>query len=299
MPHETIDLTGKAAVVTGSTRGLGRAFAQALAAAGARVVVNGTNAALVDDVVAAIRADCGEASAVGLAGSVGDWDVAERLTQTALDAFGRLDVLINNAGIVRDRTLLKMSEEEFDDVINVNLKGTFACSRFAAAAMRDGGGGAIINVISNTGLRGGFGQTNYAASKAGAAGMLRTWALELQRFKIRVNGLWPVALTDMTQVLVDIDARDAETENRPPLTPREIGLGQVHEVAPMAVYLASDACTLNGQILTCDGARIALWSHPEEIVVSEREAWTAETLAECIPDLFGSHLQTVGYELGG
>ena len=185
-----------------------------------------------------------------------------------------------------------MSEDEFDRVIAVNLKGTFACTRFAAQAMRDGDGGAIIGIISNTGLRGGFGQTNYAASKAGVAGMLRTWAMELQRYNIRVNGLWPVAVTDMTQILMDMENRAAQQENRPAKSPQEIGFGTVEQVAPMIVYLASDACTLNGQILASNGTKIGLWSHPAEVITVERDDWTADTLAETIPTQFADHWQT-------
>lgn len=285
-------LDGKVAIITGSTRGLGRAFAQALVHAGARVIINGTNPTRVAEVAASL----GDA-AVAVPGDVSHWATAERLTQTALDHFGRLDVLVNNAGTVADRTLLKMSEEEFDRVIDVNLKGAFACARFAAQAMRDGDGGAIIGIVSNTGLRGGFGQTNYAASKAGVAGMLRTWAIELQRYNIRVNGLWPVALTDMTQVLVDIETRTAQQENRPAKTPQQIGLGDVAQVAPLIVYLASDACTLNGQILATNGTKIALWSHPTELVTIARDGWTADTLAEAIPTHFADHWQTLGHPL--
>lgn len=282
-------LDGKVVIISGSTRGLGRAFAKALVDAGARVIVNGTNPAIVAEVATSL----GDA-AVAVPGDVSDWATAERLTQTALDRFGRIDVLINNAGTVADRTLLKMSEEEFDRVIDVNLKGSFACAHFAAQAMRDGEGGAIIGIVSNTGLRGGFGQTNYAASKAGVAGMLRTWAIELQRYNIRVNGLWPVALTDMTQVLVDIETRAAQQENRPTKSPQQIGLGDVDQVAPIIVYLASDACTLNGQILASNGTKIALWSHPAELISIERDGWTADALAEAIPTHFADYWQTVG-----
>jgi NAD(P)-dependent dehydrogenase (short-subunit alcohol dehydrogenase family) len=285
-------LDGKVAIVTGSTRGLGRGFAEALAAEGAKVVVNGTNAALVDEVVAGI----GE-NAAGVAGSVADWATAERLTQTALDRFGRLDVLINNAGIVSDRTLLKMDEANFDAVMEVNVKGVFAATRFAAQAMKDGGGGKIVSVISNSGLRGGFGQTNYAASKAGVAGMTRTWALELERYKIQVNGLWPVAVTDMTQVLIDREQQAAKDEDRTPLTARELGLGNVADVAQFVVYMASDLCTLHGQILTCNGTKIALWSHPEEVVETVRDHWTPEELKTEIDATFAPFLQTVGHTL--
>jgi NAD(P)-dependent dehydrogenase (short-subunit alcohol dehydrogenase family) len=290
-------LDGKVAIVTGSTRGLGRGFAEALAAEGAQVVVNGTNEALVSEVVEGI----GDA-AVGVAGSVAEWDVAERLTQTALDKFGRLDILINNAGIVRDRTLMRMSEEEFDDVIAVNLKGTFACTRFAAQAMRDRAdegtaGGRIISIVSNTGLRGGFGQTNYAAAKAGVAGMIRTWAMELERYAIKVNGLWPVAVTDMTRVLVEREEQQAADEHRDQKTARELGLGQIAEVAAMAVYLASDLCALHGQILTCNGTKLALWSHPDEVVTAEGESWTPEAINDAVTAQFTPYLQTVGMEL--
>ncbi len=290
-------LDGKVAIVTGSTRGLGRGIAEYHAAAGARVVVYCTTKAHVDEGVGGH----GE-TAIGVVGSVAEWGVAEQLTQTALDKFGRLDILINNAGIVRDRTLLRMSEEEFDDVIAVNLKGTFACTHFAAQAMREGsheaaGGGRIVSIVSNTGLRGGFGQTNYAAAKAGVAGMIRTWALELTGYAIKVNGLWPVAVTDMTRVLVDREEQQAADERRDPKAAHELGLGQIAEVAPMAVYLASDLCDLQGQILTCNGTKLALWSHPDEVVTTEGESWTAESINDAVTTQFTPFLQSVGMEL--
>jgi NAD(P)-dependent dehydrogenase (short-subunit alcohol dehydrogenase family) len=190
-----------------------------------------------------------------------------------------------------------MTEAEFDSVMEVNVKGVFAVTRFAAQAMKDGGGGKIVSVVSNSGLRGGFGQTNYAASKAGVAGMIRTWALELERYNIQVNGLWPVAVTDMTRVIVDRERAAAETEGREPLTAKEIGLGEVAEVAPIVVFLASDLCELHGQILTCNGTKIALWSHPNEITAAFRDHWTVDEIKQSMDAQFAHFFQTVGSSL--
>ncbi|MEZ5595738.1 MAG: SDR family NAD(P)-dependent oxidoreductase [Pseudomonadales bacterium] len=206
-------LDGKRIVITGSTRGLGRAFAEEMARAGARVVVNGTQAALVDEVVAGIRAAGG--TAIGLAGSIAEESTAARLVAACVDNWGGIDTIVHNAGIVRDKTLLKMTAEEFDDVIAVHLRGAFFCIKHAGIAMKAGGGGHIILVISGSGLAGGFGQGNYAAAKEGMMGLLRTAALELTKSGIRCNALWPIAETDMTQVVFERAAATAEAAGQP------------------------------------------------------------------------------------
>ncbi len=216
-------------MVTGSTRGLGRAFAEALAADGAHVVVNGTNADLVDEVVSAITATGG--TAVGCAGSVADDTIAERLVGTAIEQFGGIDAAVNNAGIVRDRTLVNMTPDEFDDVIAVNLRGTWSVSRHTARAIRDQGHGLLLQVISGSAFVGSVGQTNYAASKAGVMGMLYAWDLELRRFGIRTNALWPVAETDMTQVVFDGVHERAEAKGTDAPSPRDMGFGDPNEIA--------------------------------------------------------------------
>ena len=164
-------LDGKRIVVTGATRGLGRGFAVALAEAGARLVVNGTDAERLAEVAEAT-------GGVAVAGSVADDDVAASLVAACVERHGGVDAVVNNAGIVRDRTLMKMTPEEFDEVVAVNLRGTWSVSRHAAAAMKDTGG-LLLQVVSNSAFTGSVGQTNYAASKAGVMGMLYAWDAEL------------------------------------------------------------------------------------------------------------------------
>jgi NAD(P)-dependent dehydrogenase (short-subunit alcohol dehydrogenase family) len=276
MPEKLVD--GKAIVVTGATRGLGRAFARALADAGAKLVINGRDAAGLEGVADDIRAAGG--AVVTEPGTVMHEAVAERLIARCVAEYGAVDVLVNNAGIVRDRTLLKMTPDEFDDVIAVNLRGTWSCGRHAALAMRDNGGGAIVNIISNAAFHGSIGQNNYAASKAGAIALMRAWSFELARYGIRVNSLWPVAVTDMTQVVIDMAARRARAEGRPAPTARDMGIGTPDEVAPAVVFLASDRSReLNAQVLSFNGRHLAVWTHPAEAGARDAEVWTAEQIA--------------------
>src|SRR5690606_1118293 len=171
--------------------------ARELARHGASVVVNDVDQQAADDAVAAIADDGGRATAV--VAPVGPTETAEQLVRTAVDTYGRLDILVTNAGVLRDTVLWKMSDEDFDTVVNVHLRGTFTCVREAATHMRSAGeGGRIICIGSPTGQRGNFGQTNYAAAKAGIVGMVRTWALELARANVTVNAVIPVAATAMT-----------------------------------------------------------------------------------------------------
>lgn len=256
-------LQGKRIVITGSSRGLGRAFAIAMAAEGAQVVINGTAAEPLAEVEATIRDAGGDVVAVR--GSVADEAVCEQLVAACVEAFGGIDVMLNNAGIVRDRTLLKMSAEEWDDVIAVHLRGAFGCTKHAGLAMREQGAGHIVQVVSNSGLAGGFGQANYAAAKAGMMGLLRTCVLELTRLGIRTNAVWPIAETDMTQVVFERAAAAAEEKGEAAPPPSSLGFGSPAEVAEGLVWLVSDAAAhLNGQCMTFNGRRTAMWSHPAE-----------------------------------
>jgi len=272
-------LSGKRIVITGSSRGLGRGFALEMAKAGARVVINGTNAAALAESESLIRAAGGEV--VSVLGSVAESALCSRLVQTCVDAYGGIDVLINNAGQVRDRTLFKMSDADFDDVIAVHLRGTFMCSRQAAIAMREQGAGHIINVVSSSGLAGGFGQSNYAAAKAGMMGLLYTWVMELSRYGIRCNAFWPIGETDMTQVVFDRARQDAAGKGGVAPSPAELGFGTPAEVAQGMIWLASDAAArFNGQCFTFNGRKTALWTHPTEI--NERfqaTPWSVEQLS--------------------
>lgn len=254
-------LAGKRMVITGSSRSLGRHFALACAREGAALVLNGTNAEALADTEAEIKALGAEVCQV--AGSVVDEATCKTLVQTCVERYGGIDVMVNNAGIVRDRTLLKMSAEEFDEVIAVNLRGPFLCTREAALAMSEQEqGGHIIQVTSASGLVGNFGQTNYAAAKAGLMGMAYTAVKELARKNIRCNALWPVARTDMTQPIIDRAEQGAA----------ELGFGEPEDVALGLVWLASDAAAhWNGQCLTLNGRRTALWQSPMEQHIEERE----------------------------
>lgn len=272
---------GRRVVVTGSTRGLGRAFAVRLGAEGARVVVNGTNAELVDEVITEIIG--GGGIAVGCVGSVADDALAEELIATTVREFGGVDAVVNNAGIVRDRTLMNMTPEEFDEVIAVNLRGTWSVSRHAARAMRDQGSGLLLQVISGSAFVGSVGQTNYAASKAGVMGMLYAWDVELARFGIRVNALWPVAETDMTQVVFEGVRQRAGKKGTTPPAPRELGFGVPADIAPVVVHLCSErADHLRSQLVTFNGSKLGLWQHPRETWVRRQDRWTLEELADAL-----------------
>jgi NAD(P)-dependent dehydrogenase (short-subunit alcohol dehydrogenase family) len=275
-----IDLDGKVAVVTGSGRGLGLAYAKALAAAGASVVVNDVDQATVDAAVAEIP------GAVGVAAAVGDTASAERLVAAAVEAFGRLDVLITNAGILRDRVLWKMTDDDFDAVVKVHLRGTFTCARAAAIRMREQGtGGRIILISSPAGQRGNFGQTNYAAAKAGIAAMARTWALELARSEITVNAVVPIAATEMTKTIPAfapvIEEAERTGQPYPAWLRRDEGLGTVEDVTGLITFLASDASKgITGQAIGIGGDRLALWSHPAEKAVAFQDGgWSAAAIA--------------------
>jgi NAD(P)-dependent dehydrogenase (short-subunit alcohol dehydrogenase family) len=276
-----ITLSGKVAIVTGSGRGLGLAYAKALAAAGAKVVVNDVDQDAVDAAVAELKGD-----AVGVAAAVGDTESAERLVRAAVDAFGRLDILVTNAGILRDRVLWKMSDDDFDQVVRVHLRGTFTCARAAAVRMREQGeGGRIILISSPAGQRGNFGQTNYAAAKAGIAAMARTWAMELARNEIAVNAVVPVAATAMTRTIPAfaplIDESERTGEPLPAWVRRDEGLGTVEDVTGLIVFLASDASAgITGQAIGVGGDRLALWAHPQEKTVAFSDGgWSASGIA--------------------
>lgn len=278
-------LTGKRIVITGSSRGLGRGFALEMAKAGARVVINGTNAVALADTESAIRAaGCEVASVLG---SVADAALCSRLIQTCVDTYGGIDVLINNAGQVRDRTLFKMSDADFDEVIAVHLRGSFMCSRQAAIAMRAQGAGHIINIVSNSGLSGGFGQSNYAAAKAGMMGLLYTWVMELSRYGIRCNAFWPIAETDMTRVVFERATQDAVSKGQAAPSPAELGFGTPAEVAQGMIWLASDAAAkFNGQCFTFNGRKTALWTHPTEVQESFKATpWSVAELTAHYADV--------------
>lgn len=293
-----MELHGKVAIVTGGGRGLGLAYASALAAAGANIVVNDADGEAAEAAVRTITGRGG--AAVSSVGAVGSSEVAARLVAAAVEAFGRLDILVTNAGVLRDRVLWKMSDDEFDTVVDVHLRGTFTCARAAAVHFREHGeGGRLILVGSPAGQRGNFGQTNYAAAKAGIAAMARTWALELARAEVTVNAIIPTAATAMTRTIPAL-APYAELLERgepiPALVRRVVPLGSADDCAGLVVFLASDmAAGVTGQCIGIGGDRLAMWSHPEEVSVAFHDGgWDADAIGDAYSDTIGAEPQSYG-----
>jgi len=277
-------MDGKVAIVTGGGRGIGRDECLLLAREGAKVVVNDVGAALdgsetgerpADEVVAEIRARGG--GAVPSYDDVTHYAGAERLVRSAIDAFGRLDALVNNAGIVRDRMVYNMSEEDFDAVVAVHLKGHFNCVRWASAYFREENKKGstdrrhIVNTTSGSGLLGNPGQTSYGAAKAGVAALTLIWARELERYGVSVNAIAPIARTRMTQAT--FGALEADAGEFDAMDPAN--------VAPLVVYLASDLSNdVTGEVLGIRGGeleRYAPWAVSKAIAKDGR--WTVEEIA--------------------
>jgi len=293
-----MELTGKVAVVTGGGRGLGLAYATELAASDARVVVNDADAATADAAAKQIIAAGG--TAVAEVATVGSAEAADALVDRAVTEFGRLDVLVTNAGVLRDRMLWKMTDEDFDTVIDVHLRGTFTCARAAAIRMQQQGeGGRLILVGSPAGQRGNIGQTNYAAAKAGIAAFARTWSMELARANITVNAVIPVAATAMTETIPAlrgyVDAQRAG-EPMPPFARRALGFGSPEDAAGLIAFLASDAAAeITGQCIGIGGDRLSLWSHPQQVATAYADGgWSADAIADAWATTLGSQQQTVG-----
>ena len=293
-----MSLTGKVAIVTGSGRGLGLAYARELARQGAAVIVNDVDADVAAEAVRTIESDGGRAAAV--VAPVGGSEVARQLVQAAVSEFGRLDILVTNAGILRDKSLLKMTDEDFDAVINVHLRGTFTCVREAFGYFKENGiPGRIITIGSPTGQRGNFGQTNYAAAKAGIVGMVRTWALEMKKAGVTANAVIPVAATAMTRTVpyfqkaVEADDRG---EAMPSFFRHDLGFGTADDVSGLVAFLASDAAAgVSGQAIGAGGDRLQVWTHPEAAATEYREGgWGYQDLVENFGPLFGDKLQSVG-----
>lgn len=294
-----MDLTGRVAVVTGSGRGLGLVYAEALAGAGASVVVNDVDADAAERAVTRI-ADAG-GSAVAEVIAVGTTEAADRLVGRAVSEFGRLDVMVTNAGILRDKVLWKMTDEDFDAVIQVHLRGTFTCARAAAVQMREQGtGGRLILAASPAGQRGNFGQTNYAAAKAGIAAMARTWALELAKAGVTANAIVPVAATEMTRTIPafapHIEAMEQRGEPLPQWLRHDEGFGTAQDVAGLVVFLASDASIdVTGQAIGIGGDKLTLWAHPQERATAHADGgWTADAIAASWATGVGREPETYG-----
>ncbi len=282
-------LDGRVAIVTGAGRGLGREHALLLAAEGAKVVVNdvgsaadgsGADAAPADEVSQEVEALGGEA--VASADDVGDWAGAQRVVSAAVEAFGDLHVLVNNAGIVRDRFLVNMREDEWDDVVRAHLKGHFATTRWAAVHWREQSKAgkevkaSVVNTSSTSGLLGNPGQANYAAAKAGVAALTQICALELPRYGVRCNAVVPAArtrLTDATPGLADV--------MKPPDDPEGFDPWHPANASPLVAYLATAECPANGRVLFVHGGKVQLfqpWTLSEAVELHER--WTVADLAK-------------------
>lgn len=293
-----IDLGGKAAVVTGAGQGLGRVYAVALARAGAGVVVNDLDARAAEETVALAGA-----RAIAVAGDIGDPPVADGLVARAVETFGRLDIMVTNAGVLRDAVLWKMTDDDFDLVVRTHLRGTFLCARAAAVRMRaQGQGGRIVTVGSPAGQYGNFGQTNYAAAKAGIVAFARTWALELARASITVNAIVPTAWTAMTATIPiykPLAGRVAAGEPLPPAVRREHAIGLPEDCAGLVVFLASEAAAgITGQAIGIGGDRLCLYSHPSEIVTELRDGgWDADAIAAVWQARFAAAVQPFGVRL--
>lgn len=272
----------KVVVVTGAGGGIGRDIALAMAAHGAKVVVNDIGAALdgeggsagpAQQVVDEIRAAGGQA--VPSTDSVADPASAARIVECAVQSFGRIDAVVNNAGILRDRFFHKMSMDEWDAVIKVHLYGAYYVSRAAATHFKEQNAGAMVHMTSTSGLIGNFGQANYSAAKLGIVALSKSIALDMLKFNVRSNCIAPFAWSRMIGAIpTDTEEQRVRVDKIRQMTPAK--------VAPLAVYLASDAANaVNGQIFSVRNNEISLISQPRPVrSIHRSEGWTPQSIAE-------------------
>jgi NAD(P)-dependent dehydrogenase (short-subunit alcohol dehydrogenase family) len=274
-------MEGKVAIVTGAGGGIGRDIALALGAEGARVVVNDIGGSLAGEgrdtgpaqrVVDEIRAAGGEA--VANTDSVAEWESAARIVETAVGTFGRIDAVVNNAGILRDRFFFNMSVDEWKAVVDVHLNGTFFVSRAAAPHFKAQGSGAYVHMTSTSGLVGNLGQANYSAAKLGIVALSKSIALDMQRFGVRSNCIAPFAWSRMIgSIPTDTPEQQARVE--------KLKVMETRKIAPLAVYLASDAAAgVSGQVFAVRANEIFAISQNRPLrSVHRAEGWTPQTIA--------------------
>ncbi len=282
-------LNGKVIVVTGAGRGIGRAIAMMIADRGAKVVVNdlggsasgeGADTGPAADVVEEITALGGEA--VASFNSVAEWDAAHEIIQTAVDNFGRIDGVVNNAGILRDTIFHKMTEEQFDLVINVHLKGSFNMSRACAPHFREQKSGCLVHMTSTSGLIGNLGQANYMAAKLGIVGLSKSIALDMARYNVRSNCISPFAWSRLFgKVPTETPEQQARVEKIKEMTPEKI--------APLVCALFGDAAKdVSGQIFAVRNNEIFLMSQSRPIRTAHTsDGWTPESVSERVFSAFG------------
>lgn len=283
-------LEGKVVVVTGAGGGIGKEVALGLAAEGARVVVNDLGVTLngeakgdvpAEQVVAEIRARGQDAIADG--NSVAEWESASRIIDGAVKHFGRIDAVVNSAGILRDTIFHKMTPEDFEKVVRVHLFGAFNMSRAAAGHFREQGSGAFVHMTSTSGLIGSVGQANYAAAKMGIVGLSRSISMDMKRFGVRSNCIAPHAFSRMIESVPGLSPEEQERyiEKRRQLT-------RADQIAPLAVYLCSNAASeVTGQIFGARGNEIYLYNQPRPIRTLHRaDGWTPSRLAEMLVPAF-------------
>lgn len=290
-------LEGKVALITGSGRGIGKEIALLMAREGARVVVNdpgvseageGSDLKVADEVVAEINKQGGEA--VANYDPVGTWEVGEKLVKTALDSFGRIDIVVNNAGILRDRILFKMSDAEWDSVVKTHLYGSFYCTRAAAVHFREQKSGRLIHFSSTAGLIGNVGQANYAAAKLGIVALSRSAALDLARYNVTSNCIAPFAWTRLIATIPTDDPEQAKkVEKIKKMSPAD--------VAPLAAFLASEAAqNITSQVFGVRGKEIFLFSQPRIIrSMHDAEGWTPDKLADMLENVMAPHFHPLDY----
>ena len=285
-------LEGKVALVTGAGGGIGRDFALAMAAAGAKVVVNdlgtsvkgeGRDAGPAQKVVDEIKAAGGQA--VASADSVAEWEAANRIVQCALDSFGRIDVVVNNAGILRDRFFFNLSPEDWRAVIDVHLNGSFYVARAAAPYFKSQESGAYVHMTSTSGLIGNLGQANYSAAKLGIAALSKSIALDMAKYKVRSNCIAPFAWSRMIgSIPVESDEQKARVE--------KMKVMETSKIAPLAVFLSSNLSKeISGQIFAVRANELFLMSQNRPLKAAHRAGgWTPESIAaEALPQ-FREHL---------